>query len=138
MKYLNVNNEREICELSEIIKTESFSLALAHVLEFFNTNKAELMKACCLDPSCIYKYLEYKAMPTKRTLILICIVAGWPAQVSYSLLYTAGFVLNSSATDMFFDDLLQNSKKTDIYQVNKLIEEHNKSAGRIVVPLFKM
>ena len=131
-------SEAEINALAKQIKYEDFYLAIYNVLSFFGTNTQKLMRDCALDSSTIYKYTENKARPLKRTLLLICIVAGWPTQVSYALLYSAGFVLNTSSQDKFYNGLLQKPHESTIYEVNEKIEKWNQSTGGEKLPLFNL
>lgn len=131
-------NVHAIRELSERIEREPFYNAFRIVLLEFDIRKERLAVDCCISVSNLYLYCRGDSVPTKRTLILISLMARFPSEISHGLLYSLGVRLNDSAQDQFFARLLTDPQPMTIYELNSRIKDENQSLGEDVIPLYKV
>ena len=133
-----VKSQDDIKKLSEMIRRLPFYSAFRSVLIEFDIRKERLAADCCFSISNLYHYCSGDSEPTKRTLILIALMARFPAEISDGLMYSLGVQLNDSAEDQFFARLLASSQAMTIYELNSRIKDENQSLGEDVIPLYKV
>lgn len=129
--------QEDIKKLSEMIRRLPFYSAFTSVLFEFDVRKERLAADCCFSISNLYRYCSGDSVPTKRTLILIALMARFPAEISHALMYSLGVQFNNSVADQFFARLITDSQPMTIYELNSRIEEENHSLGEDVIPLYK-
>lgn len=133
-----VQKQEDIKKLSEMIRRLPFYSAFRSVLFEFGIRKERLAADCCFSVSNLYHYCSGDSEPTKRTLILIALMARFPAEISDGLMYSLGVQLNDSAEDQFFARLLADPRPITIYELNSMIEDENQSLGKVLIPLYKV
>lgn len=133
-----VKSQDDIKKLSELIRRLPFYSAFRSVLAEFDIHKERLAADCCLSISNLYHYVNGDSEPTKRTLILIALMARFPAEISHGLMYSLGIQLNNSVADQFFERLIADPKPMTIHELNSKIEDENQSLGKVLIPLYKV
>lgn len=133
-----VQKQEDIKKLSEMIRRLPFYSAFRSVLFEFGIRKERLAVNCCFSISNLYHYCSGDSEPTKRTLILIALMAQFPAEISHALMYSLGVQFNNSVADQFFARLITDSQPMTIYELNSRIEDENRSLGEDVIPMFKV
>jgi len=133
-----VRSQDDIKKLSEMIRRLPFYSAFRSVLFEFGIRKERLAADCCLSVSNLYHYCSGDSEPTKRTLILIALMARFPAEISQGLMYSLGIQLNNSVADQFFARLIADPQPMTIYELNSRIKDENQSLGEDVIPLYKV
>lgn len=133
-----VRSQDDIKKLSEMIRRLPFYSAFTSVLFEFDVRKERLAADCCFSISNLYRYCSGDSVPTKRTLILIALMARFPAEISHGLMYSLGIQLNNSVADQFFARLIADPQPMTIYELNSRIKDENQSLGEDVIPLYKV
>ena len=87
----------------------------------------------------IYRYLNEGVTPELDNLVKLLLAMNIPLRLSEALLYSAGYILNSSAKNVLYSILLENhSAVGGILEANEIIEEYNRTVRKEVIPLFKL
>ena len=77
--------------------------------------------------------------PELDNLVKLLLAMNIPIRLSEALLYSAGYILNSSAKNVMYSILLENYKALGgILEANEIIEEYNRTAGKEIIPLFTL
>ena len=133
-----VKNQDDIKKLAVQIRRLPFYSAFRSVLFEFEIHKERLAADCCMSVSNLYHYCSGDSVPTKRTLILISLMARFPSEISNGLMYSLGVRLNDSAADQFFARLLESPQSITIYELNSMIQDENQALDREAIPMFKV
>lgn len=133
-----VHHQDDIKKLAEIIRRLPFYSSFTSVLFNFDVRKERLAADCCFSISNLYRYCSGDSVPTKRTLILIALMARFPAEISHALMYSLGVQFNNSVADQFFARLIADPEPMTIYELNSRIKDENQSLGEDVIPLYKV
>ena len=131
--------EKRIRELVESIRKLSFSDALFRVFEELKLNKETIARRAFMPVRNIYRYLNEGVTPELDNLVKLLLAMNIPLRLSEALLYSAGYILNSSAKNVLYSILLENhSAVGGILEANEIIEEYNRTVGKEVIPLFSL
>lgn len=124
-------------DLAYQIRKKNLGDALYSVFQQFRLRVEAVARDSALDKRSIYRYISNQVAPPKKTLVQLLIGMKIPYQISWELLYAAGYVLNSSDEDVFYAAILE-QHTFDVYEVNEMIDEYNSDKKRAVIKKFKL
>lgn len=134
-----MKHEKRIHELEQIIRQLPLNDALHTVFEEFSLKKEAVAKRAFMPVEYLYRYINKSVIPELDNLVKLLLAMDIPFRLSDALLYTAGYVLRSNDRDVMYSVLLENHKAVGgVIEANEMIEEYNRTAGKQVIPLFKL